>query len=145
MNDVDEPNVKIHLDTYHMNIEERSLEAAVVLCGDRLGYVHVGESDRGALGMGNVDFDSLFRGLRRVDYDGPITFESFSGDVVSPDLSDVLCIWRNPWGFEQRDELAVRREIVRARDDGQTRPSLTRFGRVTRVVTFIRAARSVAM
>ena len=107
VNDVDEPNVKIHLDTYHMNIEERSLEAAVVLCGDRLGYVHVGESDRGALGMGNVDFDSLFRGLRRVDYDGPITFESFSSDVVSPDLSDVLCIWRNPWGFEQRDELAV--------------------------------------
>ena len=41
VNDVDEPNVKIHLDTYHMNIEERSLEAAVVLCGDRLGYVHV--------------------------------------------------------------------------------------------------------
>ena len=56
--------------------------------------------------MGNVDFDSLFRGLARVHYRGPITFESFSGDVVSPDLSDVLCIWRNPWGFEQRDELA---------------------------------------
>ena len=106
VNDVDEPNVKVHLDTYHMNIEESSLEAAVVLCGDRLGYVHVGESDRGALGTGNVDFDALFRGLRRVDYDGPITFESFSGDVVSPELSDVLCIWRNTWGFEQRDELA---------------------------------------
>uniref|UniRef100_A0A7S0PKZ1 Xylose isomerase-like TIM barrel domain-containing protein n=1 Tax=Micromonas pusilla TaxID=38833 RepID=A0A7S0PKZ1_MICPS len=106
LNDVDEPNVVIHLDTYHMNIEERSLEAAVLECGDRLGYVHVGESDRGALGSGNVDFDSLFRGLARVHYRGPITFESFSGDVVSPDLSDVLCIWRNPWGFEQRDELA---------------------------------------
>ena len=57
------------------------------------------------MGSGNVDFDSLFRGLSRVDYRGPITFESFSGDVVSPDLSHVLCIWRNPWGFDQSDEL----------------------------------------
>ena len=64
VNDVDEPNVKIHLDTYHMNIEERSLEAAVVLCGDRLGHVHVGESDRGR-GMGNVDFDSVPRASTR--------------------------------------------------------------------------------
>ena len=105
--DVDEPNVLIHLDSYHMNIEEKSLRDAVHVCGDRLGYVHVGESDRGALGTGTVDFEGLFRGLAEAGYNGPITFESFSAEVVSPSLSDVLCIWRNPWSYEQRDELAV--------------------------------------
>jgi D-psicose/D-tagatose/L-ribulose 3-epimerase len=90
-----------------MNIEEKSLRDAVHVCGDRLGYVHVGESDRGALGTGTVDFEGLFRGLAEAGYDGPITFESFSAEVVSPSLSDVLCIWRNPWSYEQRDELAV--------------------------------------
>mmetsp|Transcript_173275 Transcript_173275/g.421463 ORF Transcript_173275/g.421463 Transcript_173275/m.421463 type:complete len:347 (+) Transcript_173275:426-1466(+) len=107
VSDVDEPNVVVHLDSYHMNIEEKSLKRAVLICGDKLGYVHVGESDRGALGTGTVDFDGLFEGLAEVGYAGPITFESFSSEVVAPGLSELLCIWRNPWSYEQRDELAV--------------------------------------
>ena len=50
--EVDHPNIVIHLDSYHMNIEEGSLSAAVETCGDLLGYVHVGESHRGYLGSG---------------------------------------------------------------------------------------------
>ena len=97
VDEIGEPNVKVHLDSYHMNIEEESLRRAVLTCGDRLGYVHVGESHRGALGTGTVDFVQLFWGLAEIGYEGPITFESFSSRVVSPDLSNTLCVWRDLW------------------------------------------------
>ena len=95
--EVDRPNLVIHLDTYHMNIEEVDNYAAVLECGDLLGYVHIGESHRGYLGSGSVDFQGLFRGLGAIDYQGPITFESFSSKVVMPELSHTLAIWRDLW------------------------------------------------
>jgi D-psicose/D-tagatose/L-ribulose 3-epimerase len=91
------PNVKVHLDTYHMNIEEADLESALVDTGRMLGYFRIGESGRGYLGAGNIDFDRIFRGLAKAGYDGPITFESFSSAVVNPQLSGILAIWRNLW------------------------------------------------
>jgi D-psicose/D-tagatose/L-ribulose 3-epimerase len=91
------PNVKVHLDTYHMNIEEADLESALIDTGDMLGYFHIGESGRGYLGAGNVDFDRVFRGLAKARYAGPITFESFSSAVVNKQLSGILAIWRNLW------------------------------------------------
>ena len=91
------PNVKVHLDTYHMNIEEADLEAALIDTGDMLGYFHIGESGRGYLGAGNIDFDRVFRGLAKAGYQGPITFESFSSTVVNKQLSGILAIWRNLW------------------------------------------------
>lgn len=94
---IDRPNVKVHLDTYHMGIEETDMVAPVLACGDRLGYVHIGESHRGYLGTGNVDFVGFFRALARIGYTGPVTFESFSSVVVAPELSNALCIWRVPW------------------------------------------------
>lgn len=90
-------NVAVHLDTYHMNIEEGSFTEAVRACGKRLGYVHVGESHRGYLGSGSIDFDEFFRALAATGYDGPIAFESFSSAVVDPVLSNRLGIWRNLW------------------------------------------------
>lgn len=60
-------------------------------------YIHIGESHRGYLGTGSCDFRSLFRALARSDYSGPITFESFSSAVVSKDLSNALCVWRDLW------------------------------------------------
>lgn len=94
---IDRPNVYVHLDTYHMNIEETDMLRPVLACGDRLGYVHIGESHRGYLGSGQVDFDTFFRALAAIGYEGPITFESFSSSIVSAELTDALCIWRNPW------------------------------------------------
>lgn len=99
-------NVKVHLDTYHMNIEESDLFLPVLAAAKagRLGYVHIGESHRGYLGTGTVDFDGFFHALGDVGYDGPITFESFSTAVVDPVLSRSLAIWRNLW--EDGDDLA---------------------------------------
>jgi D-psicose/D-tagatose/L-ribulose 3-epimerase len=92
-------NVVAHLDTYHMNIEETSLRDAVVAASSagRLGYVHVGESHRGALGTGTVPWTEFFTALREVGYPGTITFESFSSAVVHPTLSSALSIWRDLW------------------------------------------------
>ena len=91
------PNVKAHIDTYHMNIEDGFLSGAIEQCGDRIGYFHVGESHRGYLGTGTVDFTAVFRSLARIGYDGPIAFESFSSAVVDPMLSNMLGVWRNLW------------------------------------------------
>ncbi|MCM0620435.1 sugar phosphate isomerase/epimerase family protein [Nocardioides bruguierae] len=95
--DIAADNVVIHLDTYHMNIEEDDLVRPVLEVGDRLGYVHIGENHRGYLGSGHLDFTGFFHALADISYDGPITFESFSSAVVHPTLSADLAVWRNLW------------------------------------------------
>jgi D-psicose/D-tagatose/L-ribulose 3-epimerase len=95
--DIGADNVLVHLDTYHMNIEEDDFMRPVLLVGERLGYVHIGENHRGYLGSGHLDFVPFFRALDAIDYTGPITFESFSSAVVAQGLSNDLAIWRNLW------------------------------------------------
>lgn len=104
LDEINRPNAYLHLDTYHMNIEEDGMEKSILAAQDRLGYIHIGESHRGYLGTGNVDFKAFFAALKKIDYQGPITFESFSSEVVDPQLSNTLCVWRNLW--EDSDDLA---------------------------------------
>ncbi|HEX8919162.1 MAG TPA: sugar phosphate isomerase/epimerase family protein [Chloroflexota bacterium] len=87
------PNVKIHLDTYHMNIEEKSWREPVLLAGDRLCHFHLCENDRGIPGTGLVDWDELFGALGDLRYEGYAGLESFidvSGDMVAG-----TCVWRD--------------------------------------------------
>ena len=72
-------------------------QTLVFLCQCHLPcrYVHIGESHRGYLGTGSVDFPAFFKALAKYDYQGAITFESFSSAVVSGSLSNTLCVWRN--------------------------------------------------
>ncbi len=97
ISDIGETNVVVHMDTYHMNIEETDFRTPVLACGDKLGYVHLGESHRGYLGTGTVDFKTFFQALADINYQKTLTFESFSSAVVAPNLSSTLAIWRNPW------------------------------------------------
>ncbi len=90
-------NVKVHLDTYHMNIEENDIMSAIIDTGGYLNYFHVGESHRGYLGSGSLNFDNVFRGIVSSGYSGPITFESFSSAVVNKELASILGVWRNLW------------------------------------------------
>jgi len=94
---IDRENVVVHLDSYHMNIEERSALDAVVDCRGRLGYVHVGESNRGYLGAGSVDLAGFVQALDHVDYRGIVTFEAFSRYQVEPELAATLSLWREVW------------------------------------------------
>ena len=91
------PNLTVHLDTYHMHIEEVDFTQPILACGNRLGYVHIGESHRGYLGSGSIPFTQLFRALATIEYDGPITFESFSATSTAPELAGTLAVWRELW------------------------------------------------
>lgn len=97
IDEVGAANLVVHLDSYHMNIEERDLASPVRLCSDVLGYVHIGESHRGYLGTGSVDFPALFAALAEVGYEGRLAFESFSSVVVSERFQTALGLWRDPW------------------------------------------------
>ena len=76
-NMIDESNVKIHLDTYHMNIEEKSFYEATKLAGRDLIHYHLSENDRGIPGTGLVDWDGVFKALAEIDYKGYAALESF--------------------------------------------------------------------
>jgi D-psicose/D-tagatose/L-ribulose 3-epimerase len=86
------PNVKVHLDTFHMIREENDFAAAVRAAGGLLGYVHACENQRGIPGTGLVPWRQFFEALREVGYDGCITIESFDPDIES--VAKLCCIWR---------------------------------------------------
>jgi D-psicose/D-tagatose/L-ribulose 3-epimerase len=90
-------NVLLHIDTYHANIEELSQTDAVRDAGQLLGYLHIAESHRGRLGTGTIDWVGLFAAQAASGYTGPLTFESFSSDIVSHSTRDDIGLWRNPW------------------------------------------------
>lgn len=116
VSEVDEPNVFVHLDTFHMNIEERDLYAAFMLAGERLGYVQLAESDRGVPGDGHLPWDAVFTGLRDLSYGGPLAFESFTSE--NRVLATASCLWRdvvgNPDTFVSRglEQLRTRAQLV---------------------------------
>jgi len=86
-------NVRIHLDTYHMNIEEKSFYEAAKAAAGRICHIHACENDRGIPGTGLVDWDGLFRALAEQKYDGSIALESFV--EVSDSMIAATCIWRD--------------------------------------------------
>ena len=90
-------HVRLHLDTFHMNIEEASPSAAIRLAGDKLGYFHIGEINRGYLGDGVIEFEGIFDALLDIGYERDVTFESFSNAVVDESLSLACAIWRDTW------------------------------------------------
>jgi D-psicose/D-tagatose/L-ribulose 3-epimerase len=85
------------MDTYHMNIEEHDVTDAIVRNKADLGHVHIGESHRGYLGSGSVDFPVIFRTLAEAEYDGPIVFEAFSPAVLDENVANALAAWRRHW------------------------------------------------
>lgn len=111
IDDIDEPNVFVQLDTFHMNIEERDLGDAIRATGERLGYMQLAESDRGVPGDGHVPWEDVFAGLRDIDYRGPLAFESFT--TANAVLARAACLWRDVVGSP--DSFVTRgREQMRA-------------------------------
>jgi D-psicose/D-tagatose/L-ribulose 3-epimerase len=121
---IDEPNVFVHLDTYHMNIEEKGFYYPIVATGSRMQYIHLSESDRGTPGTGNVNWDEVFRGLEAVGYNGRLVMESFA--AVNEDIIGATALWRDVVGDPQaliRDGLTFLRDKAAEHDllDGSGR------------------------
>lgn len=89
---VAEPNVKVHLDAYHMNIEEENFYEATVAAVPHLCHFHLSESHRGTVGTGLVDWDGIMEALADGGYSGCVGMESFV--EVSPAMAGATCIWR---------------------------------------------------
>ncbi len=87
------PNLKLHLDTFHMNIEEPDPAAAVLQAGDRLVNLHLSDSNRQAPGRGHLDFAALLKALQAIGYQGVLTLEPVppgSNPLLAAAMSDAL-------------------------------------------------------
>ncbi|MFN0192780.1 MAG: sugar phosphate isomerase/epimerase family protein [Aestuariivirga sp.] len=89
---LDEPNVTIHLDTYHMNIEEKGVGHGFREAGRSCAYVHLSESDRGVPGTGTIDWNDAFRALSDVGFKGHLVIECFV--TLPPEIAAALSVWR---------------------------------------------------
>jgi D-psicose/D-tagatose/L-ribulose 3-epimerase len=90
---VDHPNVKLLLDTFHMNIEEDSLGGAIRTAGAYLGHFHTGECNRRIPGTGRIPWKEIGESLREIGYNGSIVMEPFvkMGGTVGSDIK----LWRD--------------------------------------------------
>jgi D-psicose/D-tagatose/L-ribulose 3-epimerase len=79
---VDMPNIKVHLDTFHMNIEEKNLPDAIISCGDKLAHMHLVDSNRGVPGMGHIQWIDVFNALKKINYSGTACIETFNPEMI---------------------------------------------------------------
>jgi len=96
--------LKVHLDTFHMNIEEKNQAAAIRKVGKLLGHFHACGSDRGTPGNDHIDWKSIAKALAQVRYQGDVVIESFTTDVKV--IARAAAIWRRI--EPTRDEIAVK-------------------------------------
>ncbi len=100
--DVGSPNLKLHLDTFHANIEEKHQGEAIRRAGKHLVHIHACGSDRGTPGNDHIDWKSIAAALKVIGYDGDIALESVTLDV--PRIARSAGIWRRM--EKTRDEIA---------------------------------------
>ena len=103
---VGSPNCKIHLDTFHMNIEEDSIGGAIVEAGAWLGHFHLGEPNRRPPGRGRMPWPEIFGALREINYQGALVMEPFliPGGEVGRDIA----VYRYLPGYDDLDGEAAR-------------------------------------
>ncbi|MGV2019772.1 D-psicose 3-epimerase [Agrobacterium sp. 22-223-1] len=91
--DVGKNNVKVMLDTFHMNIEEDSFGEAIRTAGPLLGHFHTGESNRRVPGKGRMPWHEIGLALRDINYTGAVVMEPFvkTGGTIGSDIK----VWRD--------------------------------------------------
>ncbi len=109
-------NCGVLYDTFHANIEEKSISGAIEACAPRLRHVHIAENDRSTPGQGGVNWTETFDALQQVGYDGWLTIEAFGMSL--PELAAATKIWRRMYGTEEalaKDGLAFMQQEVAKR------------------------------
>lgn len=96
--------VKLHLDTFHMNIEEKNQAEAIIKVGKHLGHFHACGSDRGTPGGDHIDWKPIVAALKQIGYEGDVVIESFTTDVKV--IARAAAIWRKI--EPKRDDIAVK-------------------------------------
>ena len=91
--EVGDGNVGLLVDTFHANIEEKSIAGAYRKAAKHLKHVHTCENDRGAPGSGHVEWSEVLAALREIGYDGWLTIESFGFALGG--ISAAASIWRD--------------------------------------------------
>jgi D-psicose/D-tagatose/L-ribulose 3-epimerase len=91
--EIGDPSVGILWDTFHANVEEKSLPDALRSCGSHLKHVHTSENDRGTPGTGHIDWRGVFSALSDLRYNRWLTIESFG--FALGELSAAASIWRD--------------------------------------------------
>jgi D-psicose/D-tagatose/L-ribulose 3-epimerase len=104
IDEVGSPNLKMLLDTFHMNIEENSFREAILTAGDDLGHFHIGENNRRPPGVGMIPWDEIFSALREISFNQWIVMEPFitPGGEVGRDIS----VYRDVMPSADKDEEA---------------------------------------
>jgi D-psicose/D-tagatose/L-ribulose 3-epimerase len=97
-------NVRLHLDTFHMNIEETDPLAGIEQALPHLAYFELDQNHRGRPDRGAIDFTPLLAALFRANYPGLIGVEAFSSRVTGLDVAAIIGIWRDM--FEDGNEVA---------------------------------------
>jgi D-psicose/D-tagatose/L-ribulose 3-epimerase len=105
--EVDHPHCRMMYDTFHANIEEKDVVAAIRACAHYTVHVHISENDRGTPGEGHVAWDATFQTIKETRYDGWMVIEAFG--LALPELAAATKIWRRMYHSEEqlaRDGLA---------------------------------------
>lgn len=97
--EINHSHVKMMYDTFHANIEEKDLAQAMRGCWDQVVHVHISENDRSTPGEGHVDWDTTFKMIRELKYDGWLMVEAFG--LALPALAAATKIWRRMFPSEQ--------------------------------------------
>jgi D-psicose/D-tagatose/L-ribulose 3-epimerase len=84
--------VKLMMDTFHANVEEKSLAKAIEAAGPLMVHIHANENDRGTPGSGHVAWSEIEAALRRIKFDGALVIESFSMEVK--EIARAAAVWR---------------------------------------------------
>ncbi|KNB60656.1 sugar phosphate isomerase/epimerase family protein [Chryseobacterium sp. Hurlbut01] len=93
-------NLFLHLDTFHMNIEENNFYDPIILAGKKLKHVHITESHRGMLGEGTVNWGELFKALKEINFEGRLVLENFSSSI--PGMQQMVSLWqKSPYDSEE--------------------------------------------
>ena len=110
---VGSPNAKVHLDTFHMNIEEDSIGEAIREAGSWLGHLHLGEPNRRPPGRGRMPWQEIFGALRDINYQGALVMEPFL--VPGGEVGRDIAVYRYLPGHDDLDGEATRSvEFVRS-------------------------------
>jgi len=91
--EVGHPNVGVLFDTFHANIEEKSIADGYRTVARHLKHVHMCENDRGTPGSGHVEWAEVFGALKEIGYDGWLTIESFDSNL--PEIAAATAVWRD--------------------------------------------------